>query len=179
MRKLVRRLADNKLSGAVTIRTESRRTVVLRFSEGRLVRVNARGNSVTVALEVLLESHKYNFTYSPINVDSEPELIPVSEFIERLGRDIEDTTDISLSSVISKKSSFSISDLNRDILHAALVRLVVSDIGPMASMIADQAIDEGNTIDEVIQLIADHIPDPDASDKFIELALAECGDILS
>ena len=176
--KLVQQLSDQKLSGTVVVKTKNQRAIALRFSTGRLVRINARGNSIEDVIDVLHQSMEYTFTFSPMDVDSGPELMQVSELIDRLGQVGIDDTDISLSSVILDGNSDSDDNFNREILHAILVQLVVSEIRPVATMVVDQAIDDGGSIDNIINLIAEHIPDIEAANRFIELALEGTKDAL-
>ncbi len=169
--KLVKQLSDQKLSGVVFIKTETQRATALRFSAGKLVHVNARGNSIEDAIKVLRQSTEYIFTFSPMEVDSEPELMQVSEFLARLEQTANDDTDISLGAIKLDGNSENAPEYDREVLHAILVQLVVSDIGPVAAMIVDQAIDDGGTIGNIINLIADYVPDTESANRFIELAM--------
>lgn len=173
--KFIRQLAENALSGAVIIQTEAKRAIMLRFSSGKLVRVNARGNSAEDAIAVLKQSTEYKVSFSPMEVDSGPELLPLNEFLGRLAQGSEDTTEITFSEMLlgggDSLAADHSRDFNRNILRPMLVQLASVEIGPIASILVDQAINDGGSIEEIINVIARQIPSSDAASTFTVLAL--------
>lgn len=177
---LIRQLADEKLSGAVIIQTDTRRAIVLRYSAGKLVRVNARGNSVDDVLAALQESEGYKFSFSPMNIDDGPELMPGPEFIQRLGIEDADAAGAAEGAGLlnaepagngAANGAGNSTASDDDFLRALLVQLAAAEIGPMAKMIVDQAIDSGQSVDGIIALVAENIPNPEAATRFTELAI--------
>ncbi len=157
------------------IQTDASRAIVLRFSSGSLVRVNARGNSVEDAIRVLHTSADYKFSFSSIRVDRGAELMGVAEFIELLGQGSEtsaDTTEITdITAADGQPAAADIAGYNRDMLQKMLIQMSVEHIGPIASIVVEQAIDDGSSIEEIVNLIADQIPDHEAASQFTELAI--------
>lgn len=173
--KFIRQLAENTLSGAVIIQTEANRAIMLRFSSGKLVRVNARGNSAEDAIAVLKQSTEYKVSFSPMEVDSGSELLPLTEFLGRLAQDSEDTTEITFSEMLLGGGDSVVADhsrdFNRNILRPMLVQLASVEIGPIATIVVDQAINDGSSIEEIINVIAKQIPSLDAASTFTAHAL--------
>ena len=178
--RLVLQVAEDKLSGAVIVQTDDRRSIVLRFSAGKLVRVNVGGNSVEDALETLRQSDQYKFSFARMRVDEGAELIPVPEFVERLGVGEDEAVGATESSALLEAGSAQADDLggagqlvasDHEFLRTMLTQLAAGEIGPMASMIVDQAIGNGGSIEEIIAAVAGQMPDNDAAARFTELAI--------
>lgn len=175
---MIRQLEDGKLSGAVILQTDTERAIVLRFSAGKIVRVNAGGTSAEDVLSILQGSNDYGFNFSAMTVEDGTELMSVADLVERLGVDENEALGTSDSSKLLEAgttqapaaTNAAAGDSSRTFLNTLLVQLAAEAIGPMASMVVDQAIENGGSIDQVIAGIAEQIPDRDAASRFTRLA---------
>jgi hypothetical protein len=82
--KSISEVAWNGESGIITILTDTRRSVLLRFSKGRLTQTHCRSRDLTDAISVLNECDGVRFTFVPAQTENRPEIMPVESFLQLL-----------------------------------------------------------------------------------------------
>ena len=161
--KLFAQLAEiikNEETGFLTILTDSNRSVLLRFSKGKLTRLHCRSKEAGEAIQVLAESVLVKYTYASAPEDTEPELMPADSFMQLIDPGGEAGTGVSTGS----------STLG-DPIKAQMLEIATEYIGVVAEMIVDEAFDTTSDIGQAIDYIGNAIPDANQSKAFRKAAL--------
>ena len=80
----IAKVSWNNDSGIITVLTDTRRSVLLRFSDGRLTQTHCRSRDLTDAVSVLNECGGVRFTFVPAQPENRPEVMPVESFLQLL-----------------------------------------------------------------------------------------------
>ena len=83
----IRRTMIDGGSGAFTILTDQRRSIMFRFSEGKLIHSHCRSRDVQDAIEVLAECTELKFSQSTAQPKEQQELISADAFLQALAPD--------------------------------------------------------------------------------------------
>lgn len=189
----IRVVARDADTGILTILTDSRRSVLLRFSEGRLVRVHCRSRDVGDAIAVLVECDQVKYTFVPAQLENRAEVMPVDSFLRALAPGAAEEVEpaVTAARVARPISPFDDeSDLLpqfADLLESedadrvgvdgnapppelrdALTRLALNYVGPMAAILVDDAMEPFVSVSDSIQRIASMIPDDTQSRAFLQ-----------
>ena len=160
----LREIIDTQETGFLTILTDTNRSVLLRFSEGRLTRLHCRSKEAGEAIQVLAESGMVKFTYASAPEDTEPELMPADSFLQLI--DPGGDAGASLGGASGSGNGAAASDP----IKAQMLEIATEYIGVVADMIVDEAFDEGRSVAEAIDYIGQAIPDANQSRAFREAA---------
>ena len=160
----LREIIDTQETGFLTILTDTNRSVLLRFSEGRLTRLHCRSKEAGEAIQVLAESAMVKFTYASAPEDTEPELMPAASFLQLI--DPGGDGGASAAGVASSGNGAAASDP----VKAQMLEIATEYIGVVADMIVDEAFDDGRDVAEAIEYITQAIPDANQSRAFREAA---------
>lgn len=72
-------------SGMLTLLTDSRKSILMRFSEGKLTSARCRSWEIEYTIAALLEAETIKYSYTSSLVEDKPALLPASEFLSRIG----------------------------------------------------------------------------------------------
>ena len=156
----LREIVDTRETGFLTILTDTNRSVLLRFSEGRLTRLHCRSKEAGEAIQVLAESGMVKFTYASAPEDTEPEIMPAESFLQLI--DPGGDAGASLGGGAAAAGN--------DPIKAQMLEIATEYIGVVADMIVDEAFDENRDVAAAIDYIAQTIPDANQSRAFRQAA---------
>jgi hypothetical protein len=162
----LRKVGEAKATGLISILTGSQRAVLLKFSRGKLIHAFSRSRDISVVIQVLLETDHVKFSFTPVPVENQPELMPLVTLIEILesgGRlDIElDSTPSR--SVVAKSDA---TNITLEPLKQLLVDIASEYIGLVAEIVVDEALESSNDSLEAVEAIAAMIPDANRAAAF-------------
>lgn len=83
----IRRTMINGESGMFTILTDNRRSIMFRFSEGRLIHSHCRSRDVNEAITALSECTELKFSYSSTQPKDQQEVIAADAFLQAIAPD--------------------------------------------------------------------------------------------
>ena len=156
-------IVQNRESGFLTILTDTNRSVLLRFSLGKLTRLHCRSKEAGDAIQVLVECRQVKYTYVAAPRDDRPELMPTSSFLQLidLGAGTGPATGVYVSG-----NSVAIDDP----IRLQMLEIATEYIGIVAEMIVDEAFAADSDIGRVIDYVGESIPDPGQAAAFLEAA---------
>ncbi len=160
----LREIVDTEETGFLTILTDTNRSVLLRFSEGKLTRLHCRSKEAGEAIQVLAESGMVKFTYASAPEDTEPELMPADSFLQLIDPGGDAGASLGGGAVSSGGA------IANDPIKAQMLEIATEYIGVVADMIVDEAFDEGRNVAEAIDYITQAIPDANQSRAFRDAA---------
>lgn len=190
-------------SGFITILTDSRRSVLLRFSNGRLTHTHARGKEVGEAIQALSECNMVKFNFAPAQPENRLEVMPASSFVQLIdpgggsaaippppapaapppvntgtgggGFDLgagalPEGLLPSVADALNQQQSAGRANTDPQIAQAVRVitEIAMEFIGPMGSLIVQEATGANKSLHEIIEHVAISIPDPTQGDAFRE-----------
>jgi len=163
---VVRKIADAKGTGLVSILTETQRAVLLKFSRGKLIHAYSRSREIAVVVQVLIETDFVKFGFTSVPVDNRPELIPIDAFIEML--ESGENTDLESSSMPPQAVDVDPepADLTREPLQELLVDIASEYIGLVAEIVVEESLENSSNTLEAVDAIAAMIPDADRAEAF-------------
>ena len=159
-------IVDNQETGFLTILTDTNRSVLLRFSQGKLTRLHCRSKEAGDAIQVLAESAMVKYTYVAAPEDNEPELMPTSSFLQLI--------DPGNSAADAAKATVRVSGTKQaadDPVKAQMLEIATEYVGIVAEMIVDEAFEENSEIGGVIDHLCEAIPDRNQASAFRKAAL--------
>ena len=187
LRAIIRR----RESTVVTILTDKRRPVLLRFSNGDLTHTHARSKDVNEAIKVLSETSAFRFSSSPGLAENRPPLMDALAFVDAIetGSGVpqvqsraapaasttqtENLDDLipGLSDALKEADRLDNSDtFEIQERRQQLEELAFNHLGPLAPIIVEEAMASANDLDAQIEYIAQQIPDDNAATAFREAA---------
>ncbi len=83
----IRRTVINGTSGFFTILTDKKRSIMFRFSEGKLIHSHCRGRKVEDAIAAFHECDELTFNYSASQPKDQPELMAAEAFLLAISPD--------------------------------------------------------------------------------------------
>ena len=148
-------------SGLLTILTESRRSIFLRFSQGRLTRVYCRSGDTGEAIGLLARENCVRFTCNSAPEQDKPELMPAESFMQLIAP------------AAVKDDSNRAGHSDRDPpgpqsnpLRTQMLEIALEHIGIAAEIVVEEAFESNGNIALAIEYIGDTIPDPEMSRAF-------------
>ena len=184
---LIKRIFLRQESCVVTVVTEQEHNVVIGFSDGRLTRLTSRGQDTAQIVAWIRESNTLKFGVTGTVSDGEPDLMPVSDFLDLLDGRITEvptprsddtipaypateapvTVDIDLPPVQAPVAAPAPSPVqgNQEIARI-LHDLAVEHIGPITDMVVEQAMHGSTRIEQIVTEVANNIPDRDIAANF-------------
>jgi hypothetical protein len=162
----LREIVRQRETGFLTILTDSNRSVLLRFSQGKLTRLHCRSKEAGEAIQVLAESLLVKYTYASAPEDDEPELMPAESFLQLI-----DPGGGGGSARRGNAAFSSASTLIGDPIKAQMLEIATDYMGVVAEMIVDEAFESSNDVDKAIDYIAKAIPDSKQAEAFRKAAL--------
>ena len=158
-------IVENQETGFLTILTNTKRSVLLRFSQGKLTRLHSRSNQASAAIHILIECTQVKYTYASAPEDDEAEVMPASSFLQLI--------DPHSSDVIPFDAGMRASRAKRaiaDPVKLQLVEIATEYVGVVGEMIVDEAFEVKGEIGEIIEYICAAIPDENQAQAFREAA---------
>ncbi len=165
----IRQIVTARDTGYLTILTDTRRSVLLRFSSGKLTHSLCRTKDVGDAIQVLNECNLVRFTYAVGAVEDRPELMPAESFLQLLdpggipGAAAPRAPPAAAPAPAAPRSRTAPQ-------RVALVEVALEFVGPVAEMLVDEALENTASISEAVNYIADLIPDPAPANAFRDAA---------
>ncbi len=163
---VIRKIADAKGTGLVSILTDTQRAVLLKFSRGKLIHAYSRSREIAVVVQVLIETEFLKFSFTSVPVENQPELIPIDTFIEML--ESSDNIDLVTGSTPRRTvvADSKPADLTREPLQELLVDIASEYIGLVAEIVVEESLENSSNTLEAIEAIAAMIPDADRAESF-------------
>ena len=163
---VIRKIADAKGTGLVSILTDTQRAVLLKFSRGKLIHAYSRSREISVVVRVLIETDFVKFSFTSVPVENQPELIPIDTFIEMLesGDSIDLVTGSTPQRIVVADSEPN--DLTREPLKELLVEIASEYIGLVAEIVVEESLENSSETSEAVDTIAAMIPDADQAEAF-------------
>lgn len=197
--RAIQGIASTADTGILTILTDTRRSVLLRFSHGKLVQVHCRSRDVGDAVTVINECVGLKYTFVPAQPEHRAELMPVDTFVRMLDPGWNDVVAAPPRDAATSPSGFSSAAPNdrtallppfADLLdedesrtptvgegppaalREALTRVAMNFVGPMAPILVADAMDPWVSVSDTVERIASMIPDEAQARGFRDEALS-------
>ncbi len=160
----LREIIDTRETGFLTILTDTNRSVLLRFSEGRLTRLHCRSKEAGEAIQVLAESGMVKFTYASAPEDTEPEIMPADSFLQLIDPGGDAGASLGGGAAATDGAA------GNDPIRSQMLEIATEYVGVVADMIVDEAFDDNRDVAAAIEYIAQTIPDANQSRAFRQAA---------
>ena len=164
----IRLIVTGRETGYLTILTDTRRSVLLRFSSGKLTHSLCRTKDVGDAIQVLNECNLVRFTYAAGAVEDRPELMPADSFLQLLDPGGASAPAAPMTAPRAAPAPAATSATGQ--LRMALIEVAIEYVGPVAEMIVDEALENTGSVSEAVDYIADMIPDSGPANAFRDAA---------
>lgn len=166
--RLIDRIINEQATGLLSVLTDTRRSVLLRFSEGKLIHSYCRTKDVGDAIHVLNDCGGVKFTFAPSSVEHKPELMPGGSFVSLLdpgaGADAARRRPIPIDAPRGVRPG---PDGDSDAqLKDALVAVAADYVGMIAETVVEEAMQDTADVGQAIEYIADLIPDASQAAAF-------------
>lgn len=152
----------NRETGLISILTESKRSVLLKFSEGVLIHAYSRSRDMGDVVQVINESDRIKFDMVPIPPENGTEIMPGKILLQLLqtgsGSEVTVTTGKPASTSTGNSEIYSAKEL--------LESTAAEYVGMVAEVIVEEALEVSGSLEEAIDNIAKSIPDPEQSASF-------------
>ncbi|MCP4431139.1 MAG: hypothetical protein GY806_09195 [Gammaproteobacteria bacterium] len=157
----IKDVIQNRKTGLVSILTESKRSVLLKFSRGVLIHSYSRSRDIGDVIQVINESERIKFDIATIPAEEGTEVLPGKILLQLLqsGNSVEAET----------QSPATVGNSRSSEIHSArelLESLAAEYVGMVAEVIVEEALDLSGSLEEAIDNIATSIPDPEQSASF-------------
>lgn len=183
----IRQAIVAKESATFSLLTDMKRSVLLRFSVGKLVHIHCRGRHVDHAIMAINECQKLKFVRTNAQEKDGQELIQGEAFLAAIDSEVNPETDSGTTTTepapklgIADAHSFVITnDLNSALmtpeLQAQLTEIARDYIGLVADMLVPDICNDKHSLETTIEQIAEKMPAKEQSDAFRERALVLSG----
>lgn len=158
-------IIEQEETGFLTILTDTNRSVLLRFSHGKLTRLHCRSKEAGEAIQVLAESAMVKYTYASAPEDTEPELMPAASFLQLIDPGGDAVDSAGAAPVVSSSGAVS-----NDPIRAQMLEIATEYVGVIAEMIVDEAFEGDRDVAQAIDYICQTIPDANQSRAFRKAA---------
>ena len=151
---------ENRKTGLVSILTEHKRSILLKFSQGILIHSYSRSRDIGDVIQVINESARIKFDIAPIPVEEGNEILPGTILLQLLQTG---------ASTEAGSAPPGVADSRNSEIHSArelLENLAAEYVGMVAEIIVEEALDMSGSLEEAIDNIAESIPDPEQSASF-------------
>ena len=169
---LIRKVVGAQKTGLISILTDTQHAVLLKFAEGKLIHSYSRGRDIGDVIQVLNECNFIKFNFAPIPMENAPELMPVVTFIQLLeagnSYDVEPDSSPTIPNAVAVAQIEGFAENNKavELLRRLLVNIASEYVGPIADMMVDEAFENSSDAAQVIEYIAEMIPDAKQSAEF-------------
>lgn len=165
-------IANSGKTGYLTILTNNRRSVLLCFFQGKLTQARARSRDVADAIDVLNSCDLVKFTYTDTKVKNFVEIMQIDVFLQMISLSMESGKRSLVLSSTRQPVSNDAKPAVSSTMISLLSEVAASYIGPIADMVVQDAVSESDNFEEIVENIANTIPDVEAADKFKSEALS-------
>lgn len=163
-------------SGLISVVTNTKHSVMFRFSEGKLIGVHSRHRKLSAVINELNECGSLRFNFTTNAIEDKPEIVPGDKFLRLIaagiGNEVEDDTSPIVSASDNNIQTMPSSNLSEPV-RAYLAKIASEYVGPVADMLVEEAFEDSDDIAQAIDFIAQMIPDPKQASAF----RAEAGNI--
>ena len=169
---LIRNIASEHESGIVSILTETKRSVLLKFSAGKLIHSYSRTRDIGEVIQLLNEGHFVKFNFAAIPRESGSELMPIEAFIQFIqtgdeSDNILQGSDPSSATPTSNREA----DYTVNLVQELLINIASEYVGMVADIIVEEAFESRPDPFGAIEYIAEMIPDAVQAESFRAAAL--------
>lgn len=163
----IKDVIGTKQTGLVSILTDSKRSVLLKFSQGVLIHAYSRTRDIGDVIQVINETDLIKFDIVPIPPEDGVELMPGEVLMQLLESGASNDTTQSIVNA-QRKVSPDASSKNPDLIavRELLESVAAEYVGMVAEVIVEEALAASGSIEEAIDNIAGSIPDPGQSAAF-------------
>jgi hypothetical protein len=184
----IRQIVGQRETGFLTILTDTKRSVLLRFSAGKLTHSHCRTKDVADAISVLTECALVKFTYAAAQVENRPEIMPTDTFLQLIDPGGDAGINPQATSYDAPSTSPAVDTQytppvaptprpEESAIRQPLAELALDYIGPIADMIVDEALETTENLTSAIDYIAGMLPDEDQANAFREDARSRFPDL--
>ena len=158
---LIKGVIQKKETGLLSILTDTKRSVLLKFSEGVLIHSYCRTRDIGDVIQVINESSLVKFNLVQIPPESGIEVMPGDVLLQLLSAGLEGGDE-------AKTPKAATTQRNSEVASASeiLENVAAQYVGLVAEVLVEEALDACKTMDEAIDYIANAIPNPDQSAEF-------------
>lgn len=164
---LIKGVIQNKETGLLSILTDTKRSVLLKFSEGILIHSYSRTRDIGDVVQVINESTLVKFNLVQIPPESGSEVMPGDVLLQLLEAGLETGGSAQVPKAPAQRNNEAASA--SEILEQAAAEYV----GLVAEVLVEEALDACKTMDEAIDYIANAIPNPDQAAEFRAVVIRE------
>ena len=159
---LIKGVIQKKETGLLSILTDTKRSVLLKFSEGILIHSYCRTRDIGDVIQVINESTLVKFNLVQIPPESGIEVMPGDVLLQLL------TAGLDGGGIGSPKAATAAAQRNSEVASASeiLEQVAAEYVGLVAEVLVEEALDACKTMDEAIDYIANAIPNPDQAAEF-------------
>ena len=159
---LIRRVVSEQQTGLVSILTDTKHAVLLKFFEGRLIHLHSRTREIEDVVQVLNECEWVKFKFASVTVENRPEFMPIETFLQLI--ETEDSEDVTIDSTPTIPNAGSFINVARrsretEALIELLAKIASEYVGPVAEMVVEEAFENDDDPIRAIEYIAEMIPD--------------------
>lgn len=159
---LIRRVVSEQQTGLVSILTDTKHAVLLKFFEGRLIHLHSRTREIEDVVQVLNECEWVKFKFASVTVENRPEFMPIETFLQLI--ETEDSEDVTIDSTPTIPNAGSHTNVARrsretEALIELLAKIASEYVGPVAEMVVEEAFENDDDPIRAIEYIAEMIPD--------------------
>jgi len=157
---LIKGIIQKKETGLLSILTDTKRSVLLKFSEGVLIHSYSRTRDIGDVVQVINESSLVKFNLVQIPPESGSEVMPGDVLLQLLAAGLEGDS--------KTKAPKAATQRNSEVASASeiLENAAAEYVGLVAEVLVEEALDVCKTMDEAIDYIANAIPNPDQAAEF-------------
>jgi len=169
---LIRKVVGAQKTGLISILTDTQHAVLLKFAEGKMIHSYSRGRDIGDVIQVLNECNFVKFNFAPIHMENAPELMPIVNFIQLLEAgnsydvDPDSSPTIPDMAAVAQIEGSTENSKAGELLRRLLINIAAEYVGPIADMMVDEALETSSDTDQVIEYIAEMIPDSKQSAEF-------------
>jgi hypothetical protein len=158
---LIKDVIQKKETGLLSILTDTKRSVLLKFSDGILIHSYCRTRDIGDVVQVINESSLVKFNLVQIPPESGIEVMPGDVLLQLLSAGLDGGGS-------SPKAPKAAAQRNSEVASASeiLEQAAAEYVGLVAEVLVEEALDACKTMDEAIDYIANAIPNPDQAAEF-------------
>lgn len=169
--ELIKKVIDEQDTGLISILTDSNRSVLLKFSEGKLIHSYCRTRDVGEVIQVINEAFSVKFSMVPIPLEAGFEVMPGPVFLQLLEAGVSDDTPTSPTSPTRQSASAKApKTIEVESAKDLLENIAAEYVGLVAEVIVEEALENSSTLEGAIEFIAGSIPDENQAASFREEA---------
>lgn len=165
----LRSVADSAGDGVFIVLTGANRPVMLRISAGEITTSHCRGYDIQNAIDILAPTEEVRYSFKLAAPEDKPPLIEIDDFLLAIDAYVLPGSDV-IGAVpnnnVERRRTQAITEQEKEQLMA----LATEVIGPVASLIVEDALAGSPTLRAAIDSIRSEVPEPDAAERFVASA---------